>query len=118
MSKRILRKYMVAGEQPGQPLVRSQRQGVIGARSQAMQPQSQSAQKSMPTKGQSPTGAAQPLKPVPSAVLGAQQKPALHVAGVPATGRPSPEAQKSPKEAQKSPAGQLVRNRVEFNPLA
>ena len=85
-----------------------------------MRPQSTSAQKSMPTKGQSPTGAAQPfkLKPVPSAVQGAQQKPVQDVAGVPAKGRPSPEAQKSPKEAQKSPAGQLVRNRVEFNPLA
>lgn len=109
---------MFAGEQPGQPLVRSQGQGVIGAPSQAMQPQSTSARKSMPTKGQSPTAAAQPLKPVPSAVPGAQQKPVLAVAGVLAKGRPSPEAQRSPKEAQKSPAGQLVRNRVEFNPLA
>ena len=83
-----------------------------------MQPQEASALKSMPTKEQSPTRAAKSLEPVPSAVQKAQQKPALDVAGVQAKGRPSPEAQKSPREAQKSPAGQLVRNRVEFNPLA
>ena len=49
-----------------------------------------------------------------------QQRPGVSVAATHSGSKPgkSPEAAiKSPRDSQKSPAGQLVRNRVEFNPL-
>jgi hypothetical protein len=109
---------MTAGKPPDQPPMQRQGQGRIEVLLQSKQPPATPQQRSMATIGQSPVRAAQNLKSVPSSVPGAQQKPALDVVGLQAKGRPSPEAQKSPKEATKSPAGQLVRNRVKFNPLA
>ena len=51
---------------------------------------------------------------------GSQELKGIGVSQMPAqdkSGKMPGVSAKSPKESQKSPAGQLVRNRVEFNPL-
>lgn len=68
------------------------------------------------------TSVAKSQEQTPSNMKGAQQRPQVNEAGSHSGTKPSKSSgasleSQSPKESQKSSGGQLVRNRVDFNPL-